>query len=362
MASAVAPTKPTTLIQRLRAINAAELAAHLPAECFRPSPIRGFAAIARSTLLLLLSLGGLRYAPWWSYPLFWLGAGTAAWGWLVIAHDCGHHAFARRPWVNTLVGHLLMTPWLYPFHSWRLLHNLHHAHTNSRERDNNWVPPTAAELAAQPPHRRLLYRALRRHLWWTATAVNWALEAFRTGTHSTRGARDVRFSIALVALFVLLFLPLGLHTIGWRGLLHYYGIPWLLMHAWFSTITLMHHTHPELPYLDRAHWSRAGANLGLTVYYRYPRWLEWLMHNITVHSAHHVAPKIPFFHLPAAQTALQRAYPGLVRSEAIHWRHLREILRGCHLHQPESLLYHAFGRRQVRGDRIDRGAIPEQSG
>ncbi len=332
----------TALIQRLQSLDAAEISAHLPAECFRPSPARGALAILISTLLLLLSIAGLRFAPWWSYPLFWLGAGTAAWGCFVIAHDCGHHSFARREWVNTLVGHLLMTPGLYPFHSWRLLHNLHHAHTNSRERDNNWVPPTAAELRARPAAQRWIYRALRRHLWWTATAVNWAAEAFRTRTHSRRGARAVRISIAVVLLFALLFFPWLVQRTGWRGLLHYYVIPWLVMHAWFSTITLMHHTHPELPYLDRHHWSRAGANLGLTVYYRYPRWLEWLLHNITIHAPHHVAPKIPFFRLPRAQQALWRAYPDLIRSEPVSWSRLREILRTCHLHDARSFLYHAF--------------------
>jgi len=41
--------------------------------------------------------------------------------------DCGHRSFAKQRWVNDLVGHLFMLL-IYPFHSWRILHNHHHAH------------------------------------------------------------------------------------------------------------------------------------------------------------------------------------------------------------------------------------------
>jgi len=57
----------------------------------------------------------------------------------VIAHDCGHRSFAKRRWVNDLVGHLFLLPLIYPFHSWRILHNYHHTHTKLDE-DNAWHP------------------------------------------------------------------------------------------------------------------------------------------------------------------------------------------------------------------------------
>jgi len=62
--------------------------------------------------------------------------GTALTGFFC-AHDCGHRSFAKQRWVNDLVGHLFMLPLIYPFHSWRILHN---THTNKLDVDNAWQP------------------------------------------------------------------------------------------------------------------------------------------------------------------------------------------------------------------------------
>jgi len=59
--------------------------------------------------------------------------GTALTG-FVIAHDCGHRSFAKRRWVNDLVGHLLL-PLIYQL---AILHNYHHTHTKLDE--DNWHP------------------------------------------------------------------------------------------------------------------------------------------------------------------------------------------------------------------------------
>lgn len=333
---------PQALATKLAQLSAAEINAQIPRECYQRSALRQLPGVFASLLLLLLAVSGLIMAPWWTYPIFWFFAGTAGWGMVLIAHDCGHHSFSRWNGLNHFVGHLMMTPLLYPFHSWRLLHNTHHAHTNSRERDNNWVPASAQEFAGLSPWRRVLYRATRREGWWLGTAANWALDGFSTRLHSSRGASDVRFSVGTVIVFALLFFPAVVHFVGWMGLIKVYLVPWLAMHAWFSTVTLMHHTHPDVPYYDRENWSRAGSNLALTTYYRYPRWLEWLTHNIMVHAPHHVAPKIPHYRLRSAQVALRRAYPELVREEPFKFRALGRILRECHLHDAESGLYSSF--------------------
>ncbi len=331
------------LVRRMAQLDAGEVAGHIPRECYRRSVVRQLGAIAISLALLAAAIAALTLGPWWLMPLGWIAAGTAGWGMVVIAHECGHHAFSKSARLNHLVGHLLMTPLLYPFHSWRLLHNIHHAHTNCLERDNNWVPPTPEAYAALPPPARALYYTVRRHAWWTATAVNWAADAFTTAMHGRRQAKEVRFSIAMVVVFALLFFPPLFSLVGAWGVVKLYVVPWVITHAWFSAVTMMHHTHPELPYLSGAEWSRAGSNLALTIHYRYPRWIERLVHNINVHAPHHVAPTIPFFHLPRAQQALMQAYPELVRVDRFRPRTLRRIVRECHLHDPATRLYRSFG-------------------
>ena len=70
----------------------------------------------------------------------------------VVAHECGHRAFAKQDWINYLVGHVLHTALLVPFHPWRISHANHHANTNCMENDEVFVPAaydSIGELAAQ---------------------------------------------------------------------------------------------------------------------------------------------------------------------------------------------------------------------
>ena len=84
---------------------------------------------------------------------------------------------------------------------------------------------------------------------------------------------------------------------------------------WFSITTLMHHSAEDIPYLTREYWTRNASRLLVTTDYTYPRWLLFLTHNISLHTAHHVSPAVPFYHLRKAQAALKQAYPEMMRVE-----------------------------------------------
>ncbi len=105
--------------------------------------------------------------------------------------------------------------------------------------------------------------------------------------------RNVRVSIAVVTIYAAIFFPTLIYFTGFWGLFKYFLIPWAIAYGWFSTITLTHHTHPQIPYLNKARWNPVMASLTMTVYCKYPRWTEFLGHDITVHIPHHVAPGIP---------------------------------------------------------------------
>ena len=112
----------------------------LPKECFQKNSRKAW-----TTVILSLSMAALGYyfiaiSPWFLLPLAWIFTGTALTGFFVIGHDCGHRSFAKRRWVNDLVGHFFMMFLIYPFHSWRIKHNHHHKHTNKLDEDNAWHP------------------------------------------------------------------------------------------------------------------------------------------------------------------------------------------------------------------------------
>ena len=141
--------------------------------------------------------------------------------------------------------------------------------------------------------------------------------------------RDVRRSVAFVVVAGGTYLATLTYFTGWQGLLLYFVAPWFAIHAWFSITTLMHHSSEDIPYLPEKYWTRNASRLLVTTDYAYPRWLLLLTHNISLHTAHHVATAVPFYNLGKAQAALKRQYPDLVRVEKASVPRLWNILRKC---------------------------------
>jgi omega-6 fatty acid desaturase (delta-12 desaturase) len=79
----------------------------------------------------------------------------------------------------------------------------------------------------------------------------------------------------------------------------------------------------------------------------------FLTHNISIHTAHHVSPAVPFYNLRRAQAALKQAYPGMVRVEKASLGEIWNILRKCRFYDPISGLYST--RRMRRVDSVEAG-------
>jgi omega-6 fatty acid desaturase (delta-12 desaturase) len=329
---------------RTHGLTMRDLVDAIPRDCFERRLSRQLLGMASSAAVLALAYAALVVNPfWWLLPPLWFLAGTAAWGLYVIGHECGHGSFSNSRRLDRVVGHIMLTPFLYPFHSWRLLHNRHHANTNSIEKDIDWRPLPAVVYRKLGWRSRHIYKLVRTAFWWAGTLHQWATMAFDLRQFAPgRERRAVGVSIAVVAAYAALFFPALAASTGLWGLVKYWAVPWIVAHGWFSTITLTHHTHPAVPFLDQRWWSPAAASLCMTMYCRYPRWAEFLGHDINVHIPHHVAPSIPFYHLRRAHTALQERWPDLVRETSFNWRHLVRVLSLCHLYNTKTGFYARF--------------------
>jgi acyl-lipid omega-6 desaturase (Delta-12 desaturase) len=328
-------------LEKSARLEGVKLAASIPRELFEPRLGRGLAGLLLSVSIYAGAIAGVALTPHWALRIpLWILAGFGGWGLHSIAHECGHGAFSRSRRLNFVIGHVVLLPLLYPFHAWRHIHNLHHAHTNHLELDTDWRPLPADVYDRMPWHRRLLYRSVRGWAAWGGTVTYWAGSAFQPGFFPKRSMRrDVWRSVAFV---VAVAVP-GLGALGYftgvGGLLAYFGVPWLMSFAWFSLATLMQHTAEDIPFLASKHWTPNAARLLSTTDYRYPRWLLLLTHNNSLHTAHHVAPVIPFYNLPRARAALDAAFPGMIRERRLRWRYLREVLRRCRFYDTESGFY-----------------------
>ena len=339
----------TEFVEKSNALDGAKLAAAIPKEYVQPSLARGILGLVASLSVYVGAIVAMAALDRWYLvvPLAIL-AGLGGWGMHCIAHECGHGSFSRNRRLNVMIGHLTLVHLLYPFHAWRHVHNLHHAHTNSLELDTDWAPIPEAIYHRMALRDRIIYISVRTWAVWGGTIHHWLQSGLRPSYFPKREMRrDARRSLVFVAVVGGAYLATLTYFTGWQGLLLYFVAPWFATHVWFSITTLMHHSAEDIPYLTSEHWTRNASKLLVTTDFVYPRWLLFLTHNISLHTAHHVSPAVPFYHLGKAQAALLQAYPEMMRVEKASARKLWNILRDCRFYDPVSGLYSTRPMRRV---------------
>jgi omega-6 fatty acid desaturase (delta-12 desaturase) len=318
----------------------------LPRSCFQKDMRKAWASLAMNILLVVAGYSTLAIAPWFLWPVLWVFIGTALTGFFVLAHDCGHRSFARRRWVNDVVGHLLMLPLIYPFHSWRILHNFHHKHTNKMDVDNAWSPFRPEYFDRLNPVIKTGYRAIRGRLWWIGSIFHWGLMHFDWAAFEGKARQQVRFSALLTLGFAAIAFPALLLTTGILGVVKFWLMPWLVYHFWMSTFTIVHHTAPDIEFRTPDRWNEAEAQLSGTVHCDYPAWVEFLCHDINVHVPHHLSTAIPSYNLRAAHQSLRENWGEALVERKFNWALMKEITDQCHLYHPEDF-YQSFEEYEV---------------
>lgn len=328
-------------LRKSKVLEGVRLAEVIPKSYFKPQVWRGLLGFFISYGLYIGAIIGVAYIPiWWlSIPLYVI-SGLGGWGLHCIAHDCGHNSFSQNRKLNIFIGHLSLLPLLYPFYSWKHVHNLHHLHTNNLELDTDWRPVPYYMYKRMPAIKRFVYIGTRTWMFWAGTINYWLASGFRPGFFPKKEMRrDVRRSIVFVVLASIIYFPMLIYFTGITGFIKFFLVPWIAIHIWFSITTFMHHTSPDIPFLTTEHWTQNASRLLVTTDYRYPKWLLFLTHNISIHTAHHVAPVVPFYNLQKAQAALKKAYPGMIREKPFRFYDLLLILRKAHFYDPVSGYY-----------------------
>ncbi|MFP4133133.1 MAG: fatty acid desaturase [Halothece sp.] len=307
----------------------------LPKECFQKNPRKAWLSVLISVLTAGIGYSAIAYSPWFLLPFAWIFTGTALTGWFVIAHDCGHRSFAKKPWVNDVVGHIFLLPLIYPFHSWRILHNLHHRHTNKLMVDNAWHPWFVEEYEQTPQPLRFFYGLFRGRLWWLSSILHWGRFHFNPAEVPSREQKKVKLSVAVVAIFALIFFPSLYLTTGVWGVVKFWLMPWLVYHFWMSTFTLVHHTDQGIPFRDEENWNEVESQLCGTVHCNYPRWIEFLCHDINVHIPHHLSVAIPSYNLRLAHESLTQNWGEYLQIRNFSWEMMKDIVDECHLYDSD---------------------------
>ena len=207
-------------------------------------------------------------------------------------HECIHRTAFRTPWLNTLVAAVTGFLNIQPPLAFRYFHFAHHRYTQDPARD--------PELASPKPITRTQY-------WLTLTGAPYWLSQLRGIAVSAVGrnlpdyvpprarvrvAREARIHLALYAAVMGASIATG-STLA----LTLWIVPALLGQPFMRAFLLAEHTGcPLVPDML--------SNTRTTFCHRAVRWLSWEM---PWHTAHHLAPTVPFHRLGLMSAEIETA-------------------------------------------------------
>jgi len=298
----------------------------IPAHCFERSTLKSFLYLAADIfgVCFLLALAVFfdhsaipTYFRFLLWPLYWVFQGGVMTGMWVVAHECGHRAFSSSTTVCDIVGIILHTFLLVPYHGWRISHSKHHHFTCDLGRDEVWVPPRDTDD---------MHESNDAHPMWALVEslgillVGWPIYLFTHAGGRKYPTRANHFEptsalfedkdslnvilsdIALVSwIGVLIYLS---YTLSFITVVKYWGIPYLVVNFWLLVYTKLHHTDASLPHYDSKKWTWMRGALA-TVDRNYGIW-NFFHHNIgDTHVVHHLFSRMPHYHAQEATDALR---------------------------------------------------------
>ncbi|CAL9134966.1 unnamed protein product [Musa textilis] len=288
----------------------AEIRAAIPKHCWVKDPWRSMSYVVRDVVVVfVLAAAAASLNKWIVWPLYWIAQGTMFWALFVLGHDCGHGSFSNNPKLNSVVGHLLHSSILVPYHGWRISHRTHHQNHGHVENDESWHPlPEKLYRSLDSTTRKL--RFTLPFPMFAYPFYLWGRSPGKCGSHFHPSSdlfvpnekKDVITSTVCWAAMVVILAGLT-YLMGPNQMLKLYGVPYWIFVMWLDLVTyLHHHGHEEkLPWYRGKEWSYLRG--GLTTLDRDYGWINNIHHDIGTHVIHHLFPQIPHYHLVEATDA-----------------------------------------------------------
>jgi omega-6 fatty acid desaturase (delta-12 desaturase) len=255
------------------------------------------ALFAANWLLMLWSLSG----PYWLTLLLVLPAAGLQIRLFIFQHDCGHGSFFRQRKLNNVVGATIGVLMLTPYNYWRRTHAIHHA--TSGDLDNRSFGDvetlTVAEYEQLSRIGKLKYRLYRNPLILLTVGPFYQfvikhrlpLDIPRSWKREWRSVMGTNLAIAGALTLVWL-------TIGFKSFLLVQA-PITLVSAMLGMwLFYVQHQFEDTYWREHPEWDYHQAALEGSSFYDLPKILHWFTGNIGYHHIHHLASRVPNYHLP----------------------------------------------------------------
>ena len=230
----------------------------------------------------------------------------------ILQHDCSHGSFFASSRANRWLGASLGLLTLFPFAYWKKTHGVHHATSgNLDQRELGDIRTlTVAEYQASSRWMRFCYRFYR------SMPVMLGIGPFYQFVAKHRFPLGMPWSWKKewrsVALNNLSLLALGIGLCAWLGwgVVLAVHIPVVALAGAIGVwLFYVQHSFEESYWVRRGNWDPRAAAVDGSSFYDLPAVLRWVTGNIGYHHIHHLAPRIPNYHLRAAHEAVPSLQP-----------------------------------------------------
>ncbi|KAK8345024.1 hypothetical protein V6Z11_A07G120300, partial [Gossypium hirsutum] len=288
----------------------ADIRAAIPKQCWIKNPWRSMSYVFRDvSVVFALAAAAVYCNNWLFWPIYWFAQGTMFWAVFVLGHDCGHGSFSDNAILNSVVGHILHSSVLVPYHGWRISHRTHHQNHGNVENDESWVPLPENIYKKLDTSTRLLrftvpfpLFAFPVYLWYRSPGKEGSHFNPYSNLFSPQERKLVMISTACWSTMAIILAYVSF-TVGPSHMFKLYGIPYLIFVIWLDLVTYLHHHGHEqkLPWYRGKEWSYLRG--GLTTVDRDYGLFNNIHHDIGTHVIHHLFPQIPHYHLVEATKA-----------------------------------------------------------
>ncbi|EIE21058.1 omega-3 fatty acid desaturase [Coccomyxa subellipsoidea C-169] len=287
----------------------------IPEHCWKKNAWKSMGYLARDVAVVFGLAAGAYFAnSWLVWPLYWMAQGTMFWALFVVGHDCGHQSFSSNKTLNDLVGNIVHSSILVPYHGWRISHRTHHANHGHVENDESWHPVTKKlydSMDAAGKMGRLSFPlAMFAYPFYL-----WKRSPGKTGSHYDpacdlfvpQEASLVRTSNAFM-LGMLGLLAACTFALGPLAMFNLYFVPYWVNVVWLDVVTYLHHhgahdKEEKIPWYRGEEWTYMRG--GLSTIDRDYGIFNKIHHDIGTHVVHHLFPQMPHYNLEEATEAVK---------------------------------------------------------
>lgn len=246
----------------------------------------------------------LQFSPWYTVLCSVVAAGFVI-RTFIIFHDCTHGSFFKNKKANDYVGFVTGVLTSFPYEKWKREHTIHHATSSNLDKrgigDIDML--TVDEYAEKSKLGRLGYRLYRNPFVMFGLGPLLMVVVLNRINRSDAKPKERNNTYLTTATLIAILGGLVWLT-SWQAVLLVYGVTLFIAGALGIWLFYIQHTYEDSYFEYDTEWDYVKAAVEGSSYYKLPKILQWITGNIGFHHVHHLAPRVPNYHLEAAHESI----------------------------------------------------------